>query len=209
MPVRKVIEVNHTDQRGVIQRTEHAPHAWMPVPRRSQFCNGLLHSAALCAALSVSGSLFTINERSALPPILGGNDDPSCALRIRVRDVRACKVSERAPSAVFSRCNVVSAVKTPKSFGNEPAGEFPLPTILRDSSHVRFVICSGRDAGTAGKVSCNDETRPAPLHRTPFQVQNLMSLTQPPASSPARPCSPASSHIDLRPQNCDASRATG
>src|SRR5260370_33712661 len=55
----------------------------------------------------------------------------------------------------------------------------------------------------------NDDTRPAPLHSTPLHAQNLMSFTQPPASSPAWPCCPASSHIDLNPQNCVASRATG
>jgi hypothetical protein len=113
------------------------------------------------------------NERSALPPILGGNDDPICALRTRVREMRASRVFGRAPSAVFSRCSEVSVVKAPKVVGNEPAtnsqskhhrlnkrsckampGEFPSPIISRDSSAVRFVNCSGRDAGTAGKVSC-------------------------------------------------------
>jgi hypothetical protein len=45
-----------------IQPTKHAPHDLTPVPRRSQFCNCLLHNAALCAAFSVSGSSFTILE---------------------------------------------------------------------------------------------------------------------------------------------------
>jgi hypothetical protein len=68
-------------------------------------------------------------------------------------------------------------------------------------------------AGIAGKESClrveglrlntvgekrdDDDTRPAPLHRTPLRVQNLTFSTQPPTSSPAWPCWPASSHIDL------------
>src|SRR5258708_28500292 len=55
----------------------------------------------------------------------------------------------------------------------------------------------------------NDETLPAPLQYIPLHAHNLMSFTQPPASSPAWPCCPASSHIDLNPQNCVASRATG
>ena len=108
--------------------------------------------------------------------MLGGNDDPICALRTRVKEVRVFRVSGRAPSAVFSRWSDVSLVNASKSVGNEPAtevarvsatlnkrscqaipGEFPLPTILRDSSHVRFVNCSGIDAGMAGKVSCLQE----------------------------------------------------
>lgn len=48
------------------QSTKHAPHARMPVPRRSQFCKGLPHSAALCAALSVSGSLFTTLDKETI-----------------------------------------------------------------------------------------------------------------------------------------------
>jgi len=43
-----------------VQPTKHAPHARMLEPRRSQSVNCPLHSAALCAALSVSCSLFTV-----------------------------------------------------------------------------------------------------------------------------------------------------
>jgi len=45
---------------GGTQPTKHAPHAWIPEPRRSQVCNCPPHSAVLCTALSVSCSLFTI-----------------------------------------------------------------------------------------------------------------------------------------------------
>ena len=38
-------------------------------------------------------------------------------------------------------------------------GEFPFPMISRDSSDVRFVICTGRDAGMAGEVSCLQPSR--------------------------------------------------
>ena len=52
----------YTGQKDGIQPTEHAPHVLIPVPRRSQSCNRLLQSAALCAAFSVSGSSFTTLE---------------------------------------------------------------------------------------------------------------------------------------------------
>jgi hypothetical protein len=132
----------------------------------------------------------TYNERSALPPMLRGNDDPICALRTRVRDVRVLRVSGRAPSAVFSKFSDVRAVKAPKEAGNAPAtvapsapplvnriqaipGEFPLPIISRDSSHVRFVNCSGRDAGTAGKVSFLQEEKLS----QPNTTKTMMGLT--------------------------------
>ena len=119
-----------------------------------------------------TAQLDDIQDCRALPIAFGGNDDPSCILRTRVREVRFCKVSGRAPSAVFSRCKDVNWVKTPKLVGNEPAtgrrvnissgkrspqfipGEFPFPTIVSDSRSVRFVNCAGRDAGIAGKDSC-------------------------------------------------------
>jgi len=61
--------------------------------------------------------------------MLGGNDDPICALRTSVRDVRVLRVSGRAPSAVFSRCSDVRAINAPEEVGNEPA------TKLRDQHH--------------------------------------------------------------------------
>jgi hypothetical protein len=176
--------------------------------------------------------------------MLGGNDDPICALRTRVRVVRVSRVSGRAPSAVFSRCSDVRAVNAPKEVGNKPATKVALsaPPFSKEIArgHTRRVsiadnleglepceICNlfrkRRREGREGQLSArssvtsensgddetyNDETRPAPLHRTPFHAQNLTSLTQPPASSAARPCWSASSHIDLNPQNCIASRAT-
>jgi len=59
---RCVEDITHNtgQRRACIQPTKHAPHVWTPEPRRSQFCNCPWHSAALCAALSVSCSLFTI-----------------------------------------------------------------------------------------------------------------------------------------------------
>jgi hypothetical protein len=55
--------------------------------------------------------------------MLGGNDDPICALRTRVREVRVSRVSGRAPSAVSSRWSDVSLVNASKPVGNEPATE--------------------------------------------------------------------------------------
>jgi hypothetical protein len=49
-----------TGQMRGTQPTKHAPHALIPEPRRSQVCNCPPHSAALCAALNVSCSVFTI-----------------------------------------------------------------------------------------------------------------------------------------------------
>ena len=63
------------------------------------------------------------NERRAPPPMLGGNEDPICALRTRVRDVRVFRVFGRAPSAVFSRWSDVNLVNASKPVGNEPATE--------------------------------------------------------------------------------------
>lgn len=178
--------------------------------------------------------------------MLGGNDDPICALRTRVRDVRVVRVSGRAPSAVSSRCSDVRAVNAPKEVGNEPAAK-----LRYQHHHFRKEIARGhtrrvsiadnleglepcevcnlfrkrRRDGREGQLSArrwsityensgdddetyNDETRPAPSYRTPFHAQNLTSSTQSSASSAALPCWSASSHIDLNPQNCIASRAT-
>lgn len=55
--------------------------------------------------------------------MLGGNDDPICALRTRVREVRVFRVSGRAPSAVSCRWSDVSLVNASKPVGNEPATE--------------------------------------------------------------------------------------
>ena len=100
----------YTVQKDGILPTKHAPHVLMPVPRRSQSCNCLLHSAALCARFSVSDSLTTLEYKTvrhemrrhssstnkdsrALPTVFGGNNDPSCTLRTRVTEVEFCKVS--------------------------------------------------------------------------------------------------------------------
>jgi hypothetical protein len=104
-----------------------------------------------------------------------GNDAPTWALRMRIREVMFCSVSGSGPSAVFSRCRAVSAVKSLNVSGNGPAtgcrcrqathriagrgapnvrGELPPPTISRFSSTVRLVNSAGRDAGIARKVSC-------------------------------------------------------
>ena len=129
-------------ERGV-QSTRHALHAWTPDPRRSQFCNCPPHSAALCAALSVSASLLTmLKKRQSCQPrngdgvaqrtyrewrrpseTLGGNDEPIWVFPTRSREVMFCRVSGSGPSTVFSRCREVSFVKAPNGPGNAPAME--------------------------------------------------------------------------------------
>ena len=91
--------------------------------------------------------------------MLEGNDDPICALRTSVSEVRVPRVSGRAPSAVSSRWSDVSLVNASKPVGNDPATEVARVSATQQEivlNHTRRVSipddCEGFERGEIRKL---------------------------------------------------------
>lgn len=108
---------------------------------------------------------------------------PIWAFLIRVSAVTFFSVekrlSGRAARAVLSRCSVVREVRLVNEFGRDPDGTALLPMTERLCSPVRLPSSSGRSVGTAGNVSCKEDTLPVPSHVTPFHAQKRVSFSHP------------------------------
>jgi len=137
--------------------------------------------------------------------MVDGKSGPICPFVSKanvVTVVREPKIlSGRLVRAVDSICRLNNDVRLLKDAGNDPAGMALLPIICSVWRPSRPPNSFGKDAGTPGNVSCNEETRPVPSHDTPVQAQNCKFCNQLIPLKVLCPFELADSKTALRPQN--------